>query len=337
MPGVRSLANTQLGRESTGGTPVAATTIWRGPVAFPEDMTEPEFAKEDVAIIGGTDRTYIPKSEGKIAFPSTEATFEQLGYILNAGVKYVASGVADGGGSGYVYDHPLSLTSVNTIAPYTIEAFDDQQEEEASFCYVTDFELTGEAQNAWMMAANWHTHQPSASTKTAALSLPSVSEILFQQTKLYIDAVSGSIGTTQITETFLAASLKVTTGYTGYWTGDGDLDFTDVKMGEEMGFEIEGTVTFEHDGSAVAQKAAWRAQTAQLMRIETLGPALDTAGTSHTYKTMRLDLPFKWKKFGIIESRNGNDVVTGTFWSRYNLTAALGPSILLVNELSALP
>jgi len=336
MPGVRALSRTQLGLETVKGTPVAATGIWRGPVAFLEDATEVVLSKEDVAIIGGTDRSHIPKYAGKCKFPETEATFEQLPYILSAGVKDVVSGSADGVGSGKIYDYPFGLTAVNSVKAYTIEGYDDQQEEEAAFGTVEAFELKLEAGKAWMVSADWFCYRPGPSTKTTLASLPTVEEILTQKTKIYIDAVGGTIGTTQKTKTLLAANIKVKTGFVAYWTADGSLEFSDVKMGNEIGWEIEATVTFEHDGTAVAEKAAFQAQTARLMRLQAQGAALGTPGT-YTYKTARLDLPGKWTKFSIIESKDGNDTVTGTFVSRYNVTAALGPSILLVNELASLP
>lgn len=337
MPGVRSAARTQLGLEATKGTAVPATAIWMGPVAFLEDATEVILNKQDIAIIGGIDRSHIPKYAGKCKFPSTEATFEQLPYILSAGIKDVVSGAADGAGTSKIYDYPLSLTSANAVKAYTIEGYDDQQEEEAAFGTVEAFELKLEAEKAWMISSDWFCFRPGPSTKTSLATLPTVEDILTQKTKLYIDAVGGTIGTTQKTKTLLAANIKVRTGFVPYWTADGDLNFSDVKMGNEIGWEIEAAITFEHDGTAVAEKAAFQAQTSRLLRLQAHGSAVGTPGTVYTYKTARLDLPGKWTKFSIIESKDGNDTVTGTFVSRYNVTAALGPSILVVNELSSLP
>ena len=59
----------------------------------------------------------------------TELTPEQLPYILNAGVMHIRR--QDGAGSGgYVYTYTFGTTSQTTIDSYTIEAGDDQQEEE---------------------------------------------------------------------------------------------------------------------------------------------------------------------------------------------------------------
>ena len=103
MAGIRSLRKVQIGLESTSGTAVAATAIYRGQAAI-DDQSNPVFPVEDVGYLSGTDRAYIPKKVVNITFPSHEATFEQLPYHLAAGIKNVVNGVANGGTSnGYIY------------------------------------------------------------------------------------------------------------------------------------------------------------------------------------------------------------------------------------------
>jgi len=124
MAGVKALRKIQLGDESPAGTAVAASTIWRGLGAI-EDQREVVFAEEDVGVLPGVDRTYTPKLLAALAMEETEATFEQLPYILEAGVKSV-SGVKDGDGSGYAYTFAFPTTAANTPLTYTIEMGDNQ-------------------------------------------------------------------------------------------------------------------------------------------------------------------------------------------------------------------
>ena len=50
MAGIKRLRKLQFGKETTAGTPVPATTIWRGTGTL-EDKREPYFPDEDIATL----------------------------------------------------------------------------------------------------------------------------------------------------------------------------------------------------------------------------------------------------------------------------------------------
>jgi hypothetical protein len=330
--GIRQLSGMQIGVESTSGTKVDSTEIWRGPIDFPEDEIEVKEHKEAVAIIGGTDETFISSYGSKWPIAETELTFEQFPYLLASSIKNVTSGSADGAGSGKIYAYPLDTTSVNTRSTLTLEAFDNQQEEEAGYGYCRSWKLTGKggnSGNAWMMAAELGAQQLAPGTKTAALALPAIEIALFPKSKLFIDAIGGTVGSTQITGTFLAADITYDSGLLRKYTGDGSLDYTFTYLSEP---KITGSILFEHNATGVTQKATWRAQTAKLMRIQILGNALTSAGTTYTYKTINLDFAMKFTKVDPIGEENGNNTVLAHFTSKYNTTAATRGTITVVNE-----
>ena len=318
--------------ETTAGTAVAATAIWRGKGLI-EDQREVRFPEEDVGYLSLVDRSYTPAYAAVLAMDEIEATFEQLPYILTAGVKAVTSGSADGTGSGYVYTYTFPTTTANTVSTFTIEAGDNQEVEEMEYAFVESFKLSGAMGEAVMMSAEWRGRQATLSSFTGALSVPTVEEILASKTKLYIDAISGTIGTTQKTGTLLSWALNVTTGMQAYTTADGALYFTANK---QVGPEVTLELVFEFDGTSTAEKVIWRAGTARLIRLEVQGTALTTAGT-FSYKTLRIDLAGKWEKFNKIDEQDGNDFIAATFRSRYDSTSASFAEIKVVNNLSALP
>ncbi len=332
MPGVRALRKIQLGVESAKGTAVAATALWRGQGVI-EDQTEVMFPEEDIGYLSGIDRSYIPRNLAAITFEETPATFEQLGYILDAGVKTV-SGVQDGAGTDYVYTYTFPTTSANSIKTYTIEGGDDQQAEEMEYAFVKSFTLAGAASEAWTVTADWVGRQVSTTSFTGSISVPTVEEILFQKSKLYIDAIGGTIGSTQKSSTLLKAELAVTTGWQEYFTADGNLYFTAHKSTKP---EVVLTLTFEHDGTSVAEKANWLAETARLIRILGEGSTVTTPGTTYSKKTLIIDLAGKWERFEKLDEQDGNDIVTGRFRAAYDSTSASFAEIVVVNELSALP
>lgn len=331
MPGIKKLRKLQMGREATAGTAVAATTLWRGEGTI-EDQREIMMVEEDVGYLSGLDRTYTPKYMAALAMDAVEATFEQFPHILEAGVR-TDTPDADGTGSGYVYEYVFPTTALNTLKYYTIEGGDNQAAEEMEYSFVQDFTLSGEAAAGIEMSASWVGRQVSTSLFTTGVSMPDVDVMIFGKSELYIDAVAGSIGGTQKTSTFLAASLDVDTGWRPVFTGDGELYYTFVK---NIGPVITLDVTFEHDGTATAEIAAKNAETPRQIRWKIEGPALGTAGT-YTYKTVMVDLAGKWESFDKIGDQDGNDIVTGRFVARYNSTADLFAEITVVNELSALP
>lgn len=327
--GIKALRKIQLGKETTAGTAVEATMLWRGTGVI-EDQREVIFPDEDIGYLSGVDRNYCPKLLAAIQFDAVPATFEQLPIILSAGVKNVVTGVTDTGGSGKVYTYTFPTTSANTIRTYTIEGGDDSGAEEMEYSFVESFEISGNGGEALQMSANWVGRQVSTAAFTAISPMvpATVEEILFGKGKLYIDNVSGTIGTTQVSNTLLGIGLPVTTGWIAKFAADGNLYFSFAQSTKP---EVLLNVTFEHNATAIAEKLAWRNKTARLFRLDFPGSALTTAGMFST-KLLRINLAGRWEKFDKIGEMNGNDIVTGTFRAGYNATAAKFAEIVVVNE-----
>ena len=328
--GRRALRKIQIGVEAVAGTEVNADEIWRG-VGVIDDETAPVYVDEDVGILPRTDRTYIPYVLAHIRFEDTPATYEQLPYILTCGIEAVETGSADGAGSGKVYQFDFPTTQVQAISTLTIEAGDNQQEEQFTYGYVSGFRISGAAQEAVMMSADWDGRQVAPGSYTGSLTLDSVEEILFQKSTLYIDTSGGTFGGTQKTATMLAFDFNYNTGWVPLFTGDGNLYFTVKK---HVGPEASLMVTFEHDATAVAIAAAHLAETEQLVRIKVEGSALTTAA-GYTYKTLIIDMAGKWEMDPLAD-QDGNDVRSATLTGRYNVTADDFGKIIVVNEVASL-
>lgn len=332
MAGVKALRKLQLGKETTAGTAVAATTVWRG-LGTIEDTREVVFAEEDVGILGGTDRAYTPVLGGSITFEDTEATYEQVLHVFEAGIKAVGTGSTDTGGSGKIYTYAFPTTSQNTVRTYTIEGGDDQQAEEMEYSFVEKFSITGAPKEAVKISADWVGRQVTSAAFTGSIALPAVEEILFGDATLSIDAVGGTLGAGTVASTLLGFNMEATTGRQGVFTGDNKYFTFDKGVSPEITLEV----TFEHNSSAGTEKAAWRAGTARKLRLMMEGSALTTTGATYSNKALIIDLAGKWEKFDKLDEADGNDIVTGTFRARYNSTAALFASITVVNELATVP
>jgi hypothetical protein len=329
--GSKALRKLQFGRESTAGTAVAATDIWRGEGEL-EDPREVQFVQEDVGLLVPTDRSYIPRFGARIGLVEVEATFEQICHILEMAIK-TATASQDGAGSLYIYDYALPTTAKPTIKTYTFEFGDDDDVEEAEYVFCESFSLTGRAGEAVRMSASLMGRQVVQSAFTAALTLDAVDEMLFGNSKLYIDAVGDGFGSTLVSDTLLAFTLNWNTGIRARY-GDGGQLYFDRLIYDRP--EVTLDLTFEHNASAVSEKSAWRNETARAVRWLVEGPDAASAGTTYSKKTMFLDLAGKWTRFSTLGEDDGNNTVDATLAGRYNGTLGEMGGITVVNELSSL-
>lgn len=330
-----SIRKVQLGAESTAGTAVAGTEIYRAPASDIVDGRVQVNPQEDIGYFGGTDRRYEAAQMASMNFPDHEATFEQIGYHLNAGIEYQA-GVQDGAGSGYVRTYDVPTSAENTLKTYTVYGRNTTQPARMPYGFVKSFTLTGTPQAAWTLSAEWAgRYAETDGVSFASLSLTTVEEMLFGKSKLYIDAIDGTIGTTQKTGTWLGATLNVVTGWDWLFTGDGNTYPYRAKFYPAL-LAVTGSVTFEYDATAIAQRTAFENRTAQQMRWLIEGSTLGTSGTAYSKKTQIIDMAFKWTSFPEIGEQDKNDIITAEFECKYNATADFRTQFINVNERSSL-
>ena len=336
--GVRALQRTQLGKESGGspGTAVAATTIWRGPAGNQENDQQVMRAPENIAIAIPTVRTYVPRLGAKLSMPATEATFEQLPYILEAGIK-LETPAQDGAGSDYIYEYEVGYTSINTIETYTLETGDNTQAYEMEYGFVESFTLSGNAAESLMMSAEWIGRQTKKVSFTGGLSIPAVEEILGGNGTIYFDATSGSYGGTAITAgTVLAFNLDITTGWRPKYTIDNSELYFHSPYFDFDSFEVTLGITFEHNSSAVTEYDNFVAETYRLVRLLFDGSAFGTGGTTYSNHTLLVDIAGNWETFSKVDEQDGNSIVEATLKGGYDTTDATALKFTVVNELSSL-
>lgn len=332
--GVKTLRKIQLGRETTAGTAVAASTIWRGPALMPMDDQAKVMPEENIGLSSKTTRQYTPSKLASLVFPSTPATFQGIQHIMEAGVKTVTP-VQDGTGSDYINAYPLPSGDVNTTKTYTIEGGDNKVVEEMEYAFVTEFELSGKRNEAWNLTSNWQARQSTVSSFTGALAIPSVSEMLFNKSKIYIDNVGGTLGTTQITNSWLEAKLKVVTGLKAQPTGDGNLYFSFMDF---IGAQATLELSFLHNATTAAERVLWRSNTPRQIRILIEGNNVTTPGSVYSKETFRIDVAGMYTSFGPPNDEDeGSNVNKVVFEVAYDSVAALFCNFTLVNELSAVP
>jgi hypothetical protein len=333
MAGIEKLKKCQLGLEASKGSEVNATALWLGDVTM-TDNREATIPDENVGYLGPVDRSYIPFADADVEFAETPANYEQIGYPLSAGIKDVVTGSANGGTTnGLTYTYPLATTAVPTTKAYTIESGDNQQEYQAYYGFCQEITLKGAPKEAVTIASKWHAQTMGKGTFTAGVTVPTVEQILFQSGKIYSDAVGGTLGATQLTNTWLGFDMTIKTGLVPVHTGDGNLFFSFDKC---TGMDVTGSIVFEHDAVGVAAYDDFVAGTTKKVRMQFLGSALTGNGGTFATKALQINMSMKILSVVLLDAVDGNDTVKVNFRAVYNATANLYFSIVVCNTLAAL-
>jgi hypothetical protein len=180
--GIRKLRKIAFGIESSAGTAVVASKIWRGTGSMKDNrvVTRPP---EDVGYLVGLNRAYIPMTGGELTLDPTPATFEQFQTLLETGVKTVTP-AADGGGTGYISTYPFPTTAALTTKTRTVESGDNQEMDVSTYAFTKEITLSGSGKEAVMMSAVMETRSPEPLVYTASV-------VFVNATKKITDAANG--------------------------------------------------------------------------------------------------------------------------------------------------
>lgn len=322
----------QVGKEVTPGTPVAATTIWRGPFGSWNDDRQTETVEEDVGTFDSSGRVVDTMLGIKIPAPSGVAHFEQIPYWLEG-----CCGTATPSGAGpytYAYSAPSGDTPPTLVAR-TLRVGNKQVTTDVgifSRCYPMEWEISGKQGELWKTSGTWMSPQrESSGTFTPALSLPAWEPMQFGKTLLYIDATGGTVGSTQKTGVLMGFSMKYTPNIEWVPVGDGNLYPTAHKMGKPLITFTMDLELQENSGVSVVavERAIYESKAFRLLRIENTGAAS---------RSMTIDLCAQYTSVSDYK-KEGQNNTTVTFEGevKYNETDAFTADFSFDLVLAALP
>ncbi len=337
-PGRKELRSLRLKAEVTPGTRSSPRFLWRGPVEGIDDQREVKHVEMQVGIFGMTDDIYVPKLAATLAFPSTEATFEQIpDLFLMAGFGTSGGNRAGSaqGASGSSVIFTLIPPSVNIPPTYscTAEVGDLDQGSSGGFAEVIEYLLVDELNfeftggEAIMVNANATGRQGTATNAVGTYSnvgtLVSVEEILSGLGSFWISPVGSGFGTGAVTAgNILAGNISFKPAWARKFPVDAGVLYFHTAV--YTGMEVTGELTLEYQisgtygaaGSA-GQVEKWRAQQPQLIRMLWPGATIPE-GTTQTAKLFQIDIPFVWDSMDKLGDIDGNDIRVGHFTSKYN-------------------
>ena len=317
----------QIGAEGTSGTALAADVLWRGPAASIEDGSEVVHADETIGLLAPSGRTYIPQKIARLAMPETDATFEQLPHIFEAGILTATPT----GASPYAYPYAVPFNTDPAITTYTVETGNKiaygAESGEMEYSFVESFTLSGRSGEPWKVSANWVGRQFIKSALTT-VAVAAVEEMLFQKTIVSVDATGGTIGATALDGVVVDCSIKAEkTGIVAVFTADGELFFVTHKR-VMPSYKLTMTLELNSDEDVAAIRTGRDAGSIQLVRVAVAGTASRAA---------EFDLAVKWDKVGTIQNSDGNTTVQVEGTAVYSSADALYAKFTVSNLLAALP
>lgn len=353
-PGRKELRSLRLKAEATNGVVVSPRFLWRGPVEGIDDKREVKHVEMQVGIFGGTDDIYIPKLAAELAFPSTEATFEQIpdlflmaGFGTSGGNR---AGSAQGAsGSSVIFTLIPPTTQAPPTYSCTAEVGDSEPGGNTGWAEVIEYLLVDELKlefkggEAVMVSASATGRQGTAINALGTFSnvgtLVNVEEVLAGLGSYWVSPVGSGFGTGATTAgNILAGNITFKTAWARKFPVDAGILYFHTAV--YAGMEVTGELTMENQisgtygaaGSA-GQIEKWRAQQPQLLRVAWPGGAIP-AGTTITTKLLQVDLPVVWDSFDKLGDIDGNDIRVGKFSSRYNAqtTAAGRGTVTIVRQ-----
>lgn len=243
----------QMGQETTPGTAVAATAVWRGPFGHFEDDRQVEEIEEDIGTFGRTQQEIITWDGITVPFPSAALNFLQIPHPLQASI-----GVVTPTGAGpYVRQFDAVFGDTDpTLKSYTLRLGNKRVTADVwnvPYSLCQEWELSGKQGELWKVSGSWTAPRRVAGSFTANVPLASFEPCLFAKTLLYIDDGGGTIGTTQKTGVLLAASIKWKTNIEWVPVGDGNTYATAFKLGRP---EITFSLTYELEQNVAASVVA---------------------------------------------------------------------------------
>lgn len=293
------LHRVQWGAESTKGTAVSAAKILTNLDGQIEDLSEKQIKQLEYysgLLAGDSQNAEVFVSDmGQIPLEG-DATYESLAYWLNAGWKAVTATTSAGSAN---WDFTPPTSAANVVKTFTMQAGDNTETLTMNYCFLSEWELSAETNDTTKLSGTMLGRQVQAVASFSAATAISATPMAGNLWKLYSDAVTGTVGTTQISATLRKFSLKNTNGFHQKNFMDGVLYPTsDGQARPELSFEA----TYEYNANATQARTDWKANTQKRVRL--LHGASPTANPS-----FYADLPVTIEKVNPIEDSDGNTTV----------------------------
>ena len=157
-----------------------------------------------------------------------------------------------------------TMTAAGTFDSFTIEYGGDVEQWETEFCLARRVEISGAMNEPLRMRSEIFGRKMSVCNFTTAITPPTVESILTQKGRLYIDAETGTIGTTEKSATLIGFTYTINTGLGFKRYADGSIDFSNYS---ETVKGVDLRMTFAFNAGAETERLFFDGETLRLIRM----------------------------------------------------------------------
>lgn len=335
MPAVKDLGITQLGKETTKGTPVATTTRWIGTsMVNPEEpVFQPQVANG--YLVKNKTSDSIATRMAKVHLES-DLTFEQILHVLFMAVKDGGTGV--GGGADKTWTFAPTYNADPAAAAFSMQRRmtdgSTNWDEGLSYVMAESFDISGNiGENAKIAADLFARPVDTAVALTGAIAVPTVNFVPTSLFKVYLDTTFGGIGGTQVAGSVIsfAHHFEAMAQPKLYVDGRADLSFTSYGL-KAADFTLD--IDAEWNAAINGERAKAASRAIRYVRLQATGAAL---GASNYKITIDLACRHAEGQFDSDGDRDGNDKTTLKLIAANDTAAPLAAKYVVVNALAALP
>lgn len=328
---VQALDIIQLGKESTHGTSVPATTRWMGS-AMVKPILQTFSPKGQIGVL-----LENPMGSDTVAQKRTDITFEaDLTYeqILHVLMMCMKGGVTGTGASAdKTWAFAPSYTADPALESFTMDyrkAGSANWDEEITYVMGKSFEISGAiGEDAKLTCEAFGKSSSLGTAITGSIAVPTVNYVPAQLFKVYIDDTFGGLGGTQLSGDLVGFKFAFRSmAQPKQYLGDIDLAQHGLKT---AGFDLE--LQAEYDASIDTERTKARNRTRRYVRLEAVGAVLGGSNYKITIDAAMLHDG----EHAPDGDRDGNDTATMKLKADYDSTNSLAARVTVINALSTLP
>lgn len=309
--GEKAFTRVQYGRESTKGTAVAATGRFTGSIQVPSDR-KPVFPEASLGLRVKSARSVVRQIMVDGATLSMQdAVFQKLPFLFGMGLKGITTvaNPATVGQSDYLWDFTHALDAANNPDSYTVEFGDETQAYEIEYCMARRYKIdvkTGQDASV-AVEAEIFGRQITATTFTGSIANPTVTDMVANLSRIWIDPAWASLGTTEVTGLMRECSIEILTGVHPKFHAQNSKMFS--GYGESY-LDCRANFVFEGSSAADTQFDLFQAGTPRAIRVGCYGPQIGT-GTPHS---LVVDMYGTWEEIIPLGSeKDGDNLHTAIF------------------------
>jgi hypothetical protein len=334
----------QVGKETTFGTPVAATRVlpYSGVLQANPNWTDPDVDTGSLDPIVAPFRTAIDATSTMTG----KAAYNDLPYLYAATLK---GGVTPTGATAKTWTYQAASLTADPFETFTGQFGDDADTTLGGWAQpfggtIEQLQLNGpdnlgafDVNAQWRFADvnGWGNHSLSGTVPTAALTVDANPTWMYlADTELFIDNTAGGIGVTKISDAVHNVSISV----------DNNLDQKRFANGSNTRFALAGygrgarvievTVVFAKSTATQAEAFDVFATSPinRYVEIKTTAPDIITGSTPYS-NSIRVPLRYRTRADG---DRNNNTIVTLVGRAFYDATLTYAIKAVCVNTLASL-